>query len=271
MDGRGTMTWMEDIFRVLRGEKPLGSDFSLNEREFILPFNKGSKESTPYENIAPTGEAKGSEAGTLWERRKIKGKFSNLLGKVIVLTAQHARTHADGPVSFGIPVDIRSRQEGLRATGNLAMAINVSVAASSTPEEIAENISKQLREFNDMKMGKNGILLDFIPLWLMRIVFKKIIARQYKSGHYNVSGLISNLGRLPLDKFSGGGFTATSGFFIPPSTELFPFFLAMSGGVNCIELILSMPKILAGDGRMDALFDAITNSLQYELTSQKQA
>lgn len=262
MDGRGTAHWVADIFKALRGEAPIGSDFDLNEMQFVNSFNKERRPLTPREQIVPVAKPIGNDPGVTWRRRRITGKFSKLLGKIAVFVAAEARKHADGTVKVGIPVDVRRHQADIRATGNLTIGINVDVTPDMTPVQVAESISGLLAENRDLMLGKVGNWIDFVPLCLMRRRIEERMNKQFETGRYYYSALLSNLGKMSLDMYSGGGFEATSIFFIPPGTEYLPFFLTSTGSGDHIELLISMPKRLANEKRIDTLIDDLVRYLE---------
>jgi hypothetical protein len=47
MDGRGLITWIEDIFRALNGQEPLGSDYTMVENDLLYCRTK------PFINLRP--------------------------------------------------------------------------------------------------------------------------------------------------------------------------------------------------------------------------
>ena len=55
MDARGTMSWALDIFRSLRGEKPIGSHCALTEQKLARLYQKESRTPPKHRFIAPTG------------------------------------------------------------------------------------------------------------------------------------------------------------------------------------------------------------------------
>ena len=68
MDGRGLFTWIEDVFRALRGETPLGSASKLSDFQAARTFQKGWRSIMPHEFCAPTGMPRGREPGNVWRR-----------------------------------------------------------------------------------------------------------------------------------------------------------------------------------------------------------
>ena len=258
MDGRGTMTWAEDIFRVLRGEEPIGSTSILTDTELAREIQKETRKPYPVEHIAPTGSAQGSEEGMTWKRKRLTGTYPNALGQIAVLTAKEAWRHHEGVVRFSIPVDMRQHQKGLRSTGNLSFAIYIEVRPETTPEQVAAEVEQQVRERREGMLTPGDDLYRHIPIKLMAEKTKKIIARRHENNLYSMSGVLTNMGRIPLQYFSGGGFNTDGLFGIPPTIEYFPFFLGLGGYGNIFEMILTVPKVLATNGRLEDTFNRIS-------------
>ncbi|HOO70349.1 MAG TPA: hypothetical protein PK926_01215 [Spirochaetota bacterium] len=261
MDGRGTLTWAEDIFRALRGEPLIGSRSTLSDLELARSVQPEWRTPFPRDNIAPTGKTSGSERGVTWKRMFIPGSYNNFLGQVAVLAAREAWKHQQGPVRFGVPVDIRFRRKGLRSTGNLSIAIYIEVRPDSTPEEIAQDVKKQIDEKRDCMIDRWDPMIRFLPLGFLYKKGQEMILNNAAKNRYGLSGILTNMGKIPMEIFSGGGFRARAFWGIPPSLENTPFFLGMASHDHTSELIVTMPKNLAGGNRIDTVLDAIRSGL----------
>lgn len=258
-DGRGTLFWAADVFRALRGETVIGSTSNITDVEMCRSFRDQYRTPFPTEHIAPTGRPKGNESGVTWRRRSIKRKIPNLLARCARLSAEEAWRYGDGVVRFGIPVDMRPRKPGLFSTANLSFALYIEVNRETTPDEIVRDITRQISQGDEGRLSRGDERLEYMPLWLMQHKIKKIILSRHERGIYSLSGILSNLGRVDLNQFQGGGFTARAFWVIPPAIEYYPFFLVMSGYEGGTELILSVPRVLAGEGRLE---DAMARMVQ---------
>ena len=198
----------------------------------------------------------------LWKRRHVPGKFSQVLPQCARLIAQEAWRHGNGIVRFGIPVDLRPHREGLRSTANLSFALYIEVKPETTVGQIAEDIAFQLKHGYEGMLSLGDELLSYVPLSLIRSQARRIIRRRHAQGNYSLSGVLSNLGRENLALYEGGGFKATSFWAIPPRNEYHPLFLVMAGYGDNLELILSMPKVLADGGRLDVILEHIAQGVQ---------
>lgn len=261
-DGRGTLLWAEDVFRVLRGESPAGSSSSVTDVEICKSIQNQYRTPFPAEHIAPTGRAKGKDSGVTWRRRSVRGKTPNLLARCARLAAEEAWRYGEGIVRFGVPVDLRHRRPEIRSTANLSFALYIEVKKNTTPEDIAQDITRQISHGDECKLTKGDELIEFVPISLMRCAAERRIRERHRSGLYSLSGILTNVGRVDLDRFQGGGFKARAFWIPPPATEYYPFFLVMTGYEGASELTLSIPKVLASEGRIEGALERIGKRLE---------
>jgi hypothetical protein len=262
MDGRGTKFWAEEIFRALRHESLKGSRSTLTDWDVALSFQNIRRKAFPHNNLPPTGKPEGTDQGFSWCRRKVIGRFRKLLAQVAYLAAGQARTHSSGKVHFGVPVDLRSRVNGLDSTGNLTMAIYIDVEPDLTVEQIADDIKRQIAEKRDGMIDRWDFLQKFVPLRLMQLEGQRRIDHKHRTGIYSLSGILTNPGKIDLGNFEGGGFITDSLFFIPPAINYTPFIVTMSGTDTHVELLFGAPNLLATRGRLEKIADVIVSNLE---------
>jgi hypothetical protein len=260
MDARGTMLWVEDIFRVLRNEPLMGSHSILTDMDIPMPVRKEKGKSNARACIALTGVATGKEHGMIWIRRQIAGRFRNLLAQVAVLTAAAARTHSNGKVIFNVPVDRRTVEAPL-STANLTVSVNIEVPPGASPEALTEEIKTLVRDQGRYMGFFLRKIYPFIPTGVIVRVMEAAGGRMRSSGRYPISGIISNVGKIPLEKYTGGGFHADTSFFIPPNLDIIPAFIGLFGTGDSIGIIINMPKVLADSGRIEALMEHVVSGL----------
>ena len=262
MDGRGLITWIEDIFRVLNGRKPLGSDYTTVENDLLHLPDKTIYQSPIYNFISPVGKPVGNDTELVWKRITVPGQHSKLLSRVLFLIAQASWRQGKGPVRFGIPVDLRYRRPGMRSTGNLTNAIYIKVEPKFTADMIADEIQCRLHEKSDGKLNWEDILLPYIPINLICWVLAADEQRKFNNNNYRCTGFVTNLGKVDLKRFSCSGFNATSFFVFPISISSLPFFLTMSGYNGMTDYVLGMPNNFANEGRLEEILNYITNGLK---------
>ena len=262
MDGRGTMTWAEDVFRVLRGEEPLGSEYALIEND-LLNLGRGSAaKPLPHRYLAPTGPTDGYDTAPVWKRKSLAAPVAGLLPKVMLCVAREAWRRADGPVRIGVPIDLRKRREGLRSTGNLTNALYFDIARDADFRRIGDGIAERLERRSDGEITWEDSIISHVPVRLLAWAVGREGGRNLKGGGYRCSGFVSNLGRLDLDQFSGDDFAPAAYFGIPVCAPVIPFSMTLSGTRAGMEMLLAMPRCLATGGRIEAALDNIENDLK---------
>jgi hypothetical protein len=262
MDGRGTYIWAEDVFRALRGEPCVGSRSSMSDIEVARSFQKELRSPLPTQYQAPTGLAEGEETGSVWHRVQVNGRYHHLMALLALETAKQVWSRGESRILVGIPVDMRPRVPGENIIANMTLAIYVEISRSSTPEDIARDIARQVEEKREGMLSRGDDLTRFIPMWLLRRATSGLINRRHDRGVYSLTGIISNLGRIDLQKYTGGGFTPSATFAIPPANEYVPFFLVLAGHGDTVELMLSLPRRLATRNRLDHMLRKLTAAMR---------
>ncbi|PKN52690.1 MAG: hypothetical protein CVU55_05520 [Deltaproteobacteria bacterium HGW-Deltaproteobacteria-13] len=265
MDARGTLFWAEDVFRALRGEPVLGSKFALNDEEIAGNLPKIKKEKIPKNNITPGGKVQGDDQGFVWLRKTIHGRFRNLLSQVVCLSAREAWKDSDGSVVFCISVDLRRHlPPETRATGFLSNNFFMEIKPEYTVEKITELLKKNLNEKREITYSRLNRLLFCVPIGMINGFVRSISKKMHDSGRYLASGIVVTLGVIPLETYTGGGFYPSVTYAIPPFLDVFPFFIAMIGNGKDVEVMITMHKGLASNGRIEAIMESITSQLAPE-------
>lgn len=267
MDGRGTQAFADDVFRVLNGDAPLGENSSMSDLDLSLRLTDERSEMITDEVNAPTGVPEGHEMGRIWYRRTLSGQFSKVLANVAIGIARSARRYSDSKVRVQLPVDMRARIEGLRSTANLSGGIMMNVPDNTTVESWQLMIKKKLADRREAVIPRfmkfmPVRLLCWISLKMMKKANEKLVAKRQMTGRYRSSGIVSNLGLLRVSDYQGGGFKASSIFFIPPDFDTTAFFLTVTGNEKGLELILRVPKVLATRGRLQLALDDVVNQIK---------
>ena len=263
MDGRGLMIWAEDIFRALRGEKLRKSDDTIITPDLLNPSYKPAYRITGR-SLAPTGRPQGCERGIVFLRKRITGSFSKIPAKVALVSAREAWRHGKGNVRFGIPLDLRSRRPGLKSTGNLTSAIFIPITPDMKLEDIVNEINRKLSAQEDGYADIEDKLMKYLPIKVLGKLLLRDADYSHKLGRYRYSGFISNVGLYKPEPFQGGGFTTHAIYGRPVCLDGFPFSIALIGvdGVQKqLDLFAAAPRVLANNGRLEALLDRIIDGL----------
>ena len=257
-DGRGTLLLAEAVLGFLRGEEvapcPAGplTDFEIAEE------TGRSAEVSPVRDqqavIAARPVHDGATAASLpagemsesmsWARVTLRpGLRSPMATLLSVLAARAERV-----IRLDVPVDMRRHRPGLRSTANLTGLLRVEVSPDDSIDEIRTEIRGRLERAEEADFVLSAARLCGVPLWLMTLVGRHSLRTSQKTGVFETSGTVSNLGRLEMSRFSYDEFTAERVFFIPPGSPGLPFFATLTGGPLGVELCAAVPEwLLAGE------------------------
>jgi hypothetical protein len=264
MDGRGMLTWIEDVFRILRGEKPIGSASGITDYELIQSISDKKKKLDYIDCIAPTGKMINKSEGTSWKRITITGNHINVNGKISIVLARSAWKYQEGRFRIAVPVDLRPRIGGLRSTGNLSNAIYHEITKNSTSRSVSMNLYTQIKNKNDCINIDRGNSICMVPIRLIAVIFKIVWKISILRGLYTIPTCISNLGSLDMARFSGGGFKADTMYGIPLGNEgkPAPAFVQVSGTSGKIEICVGVPNMISDTIRLDRLMDDIMEAFE---------
>lgn len=206
-DARGLQLWATDVFRVLRGEPPLGYDATVNHHELVervagpeLP----TAPAYPLEWPSLLGHPAPNPTRWLWRRRTVDGRHPAAVAKV---AAALAATTESGTARFFIPVDLRRHDLDLRSTGMLAHSLRVDVAAGEGWQQVHERLLGSLVKREELALPLGSWLLR-VPVPMLRVLNSGIERSAARKRRYSGSGLLSHLGGIELAELSTEDFRA---------------------------------------------------------------
>lgn len=281
MDGAGLLTWMEDIFRVLRDEPPIGAMNSISDVELAKELKNGFQQPPVHaECLSPLGAVRPRtppwEMSFDWRRIRLEGPVHNLLGRVIRVVADEAFRRADeegieGPdlVRVSVPVDMRRHHGNLRSTSNLTSGVFVAVDRTTTIEEIKASVRQQIADRRDLDLVLLLRRMVFVPLSVVCSYIKKDGPRAHLKARYASSATVSTLGKLSLDRYRCPGFD-TRELFVVPSTggvDGCPLTVALAGAEGAIDIALTASRAHASEGRLEQLARTLDATLREAVDS----
>ena len=275
MDGMGIYVLVNDLFKILRGEKPLGPtegpETIKDLYDITLPkdfFEKMRQELLKNKKLKSTTQEK--EGGSILFNGVYEGKhmisppskfnqvewytllvppdkitMSKLNGKMISAVMEVLKQLNPGLEnkrfqSF-VPVDIRYLWPGLRKASNLTGLIAVEldkyfdIPLREKVSYINEDIKKQIQD--GWALSKLLAIYDWVPIKLMSTLtfIFRKIAFYRKKSLYFF--LFSNEGRWVLSNLSTESFRAQRVFAIPIMQICCPLFIIMTTHDNGVELL----------------------------------
>lgn len=247
VDGRGLLHFAADVYRVLRGEPPLGSEVVGTDLELAWSLGSERIGYPPEQHAAVTGLHQGG-AGVVWGRRTIPGPVPNLLQRVMQGIVDEAARHLpDVPVCLHVPVDLR--REGERTVANRTGMLFVTPDALDSVRARRHEAAAWIRALGPVR---------FLPLGLLAWVAGSAAAASIRRSRFGATAVVSNLGPIDPDRFVAPEGPARTVYMVPPGTPATAAFIALQGFGDHIEIVAVVPEGLASDGRLDALLDRLS-------------
>ncbi|MEY9964126.1 amino acid adenylation domain-containing protein [Streptacidiphilus sp. MAP12-16] len=259
-DGRGLLLWALDVFRVLRGEDPLGAASALNHHELVQQLHlpgglPPTAPAAPLEWPSPLGPRSRASNGLLWRRRSVDGSHAAATAKVAAALAG-----AYGPGPFFAAVDLRRHDPDLRSTAMLAHGLRLDVRSGDGWQQVHQQMLTALAEHKELAMPVAPWILR-TPLPLMRLANAGIERAATRKGRYSSQAYISHLGAIDLADLSTDDFQATTTYALggtspggPPEIDL-----VESGGRT--EITLAWHDGPGTGQRADDLLDVVEEAL----------
>ena len=261
-DGGGILAWMDDLFRCLRGESPLGQPDVVTDDALAAAQAGPRRPVASPDALAPTGVPHGEGKGLVWMHRTVQGSARGMLGRVARAVADRAWSGGDsGPVRVEVPVDLRRHDGDHRASGNLSGSVLLQVGADDTAEALGAALKEAIAAGRHLDGIRGAAFLRHLPMWLMVAAGRQGATTHLARGRYGASAVVSNLGRVDLGRWQGGGFEAEHLVMVPPGSVVTPAFIAMVGSQAGITVMITMPAHLATRGRGEALLDALCEAV----------
>lgn len=261
VDGHGLLHWANEVFRVLRGETPRGSDSRLLESDVQARYRDRIVEEPAAAvgaciPVLQPAESPQRPLQYVWRRAVIDNRVSQLLPKTAVFLAAWARRDARrGDVGFSIPIDYRGRRTREMSIGNLTGFMHLDVPEGATPGDLMRRLTRRVRGFGDCVQPAGIKSLLWRPIWLMALRLRQQIdSLLYTPTPRSPSGGIVSMGNLDLAAYSFPGFQGQIVYGIPAAVgRMNVVFLNLSGRV---VVTFSTPAAYNDCGQLDALVSA---------------
>ncbi|ATI36498.1 hypothetical protein CPI83_30360 (plasmid) [Rhodococcus sp. H-CA8f] len=255
MDAKGLGTWAADVFRVLRGEEPLGAPDTTADHTLV---DRIGAPGTPTPLLptyrSPLGAGAPVRGGEqfLWRHRSVDGTHLSAVARIAAVLADTTGR----PVRLMVPVDLRRHDPAIRSTANLALPLFLDADPGQSAAEINARLLVGMVEKRELNEMDNGGLAK-IPAPITRRILASVHAFGARANRNLVSAIVSHAGKIDLAALSVPGFAATAVRALPVHTGLVPIsFVVVESGTRT-EITVSCR---AGRGiaeRLEALLDRI--------------
>lgn len=218
MDGQGTLAWVKDVMRCLRGETPLGHPSTLDVDQLMREVGTSKRASPEADALHPFGRASETSEGRFhWRRFTVdRALDAAVTGRIAVRLAEEARRHGEGKVRINLPTDLRYLRPQERSTGNLFSALFIDVPPGASADMIGLKVMTLLYKKEGTKpVGLYAGDGELGSLAAHRVKLLWDMNQLHATGLYAFTATLSHLGRIEGAELSGPGFAATGAYFVP--------------------------------------------------------
>jgi hypothetical protein len=257
MDGIGSMVFLEDLFRALRGEPLVGSNAAYSDVELMLSTGVKKSTSRHIKTCWLTGTPAGDAIGDEWRRVSLGAPSKNLLPRVATLMAEFAHQSSELPALIAVPVNLRRHVPGLVATTNFSNMLFVPMYVGDGPAQFSERMKAMLAERMEAFYPPILDVFKRLPMnWIDRLLSRT--PKNYRTKKALETAVISNLGRWDSAIISCEGFQAERMFLRPLAGSVFSTLVCVG---DHVEFAINLPRVLASNGRSDAFVDYLLKRL----------
>jgi hypothetical protein len=262
MDGQGTLLWVKDFMRCLRGEEPIGHPGTSTVDQLIREIKAKRRVSVPNDAIHPFGMPNLARPGTFaWKRIVVDRPLdSGVSGRIAVALAAAARTRAEGKVRINLPTDLRHYRPNERTTGNFFNSLFVEIAPGAQAEMVGMKIVQMLYKDEGTK-GMGTFAGDYAAtLAAHRVKVLWDLTHLHDTGRYAFSATLSHLGALKSAELSSPSFATNGAFFIPLVGDS-GCVLAINGFDEHTEACVGLSDRFTEHGELDQLEDLVKTAI----------
>ncbi|WP_405889325.1 non-ribosomal peptide synthetase [Streptomyces sp. NBC_00133] len=259
MDLKGTAIWAAEVFRALRGEPLHGAAGSLADYELLDALGRtGQRPRLGLDQRSPLAGRAGS--GSVWRRRTVPGRHAALAAKVAAEVAAEVAGAVGGSARIMVPVDLRRHAPTVSSTANLALPVFLDVPAGQGTDAVHRRLLNALAGHQELAAGAETALAR-LPLPAAAALLGASRAASHARHRYLASAIVSNAGRLALEEFSAGEFTAATVYALPVHAPLVPVSIALLELPEHTELVVSARGAADVGERCELLLDRIETAL----------
>lgn len=259
MDARGLALWAADVFRVLRGQDPLGAADPTADHDLVARLGRPGKATTLLPRYPSPLGASGPiprERPFVWRHRTVPAVAAAAIARISAVLAEAA----GAPVRFMVPVDLRRHDPALRSTANLALPLFLDVTPGESWAQVHARVLTGMAEGRELNEMDNGGLAR-LPAGLTRAVLRAAHLIGARADRNLVSAIVSHAGKVSTAECSAPGFSAVAVRALPVHTGLVPVSFVVLECEGITEITVSCR---AGSGvvdRLDAVLDRVEQAL----------
>ncbi|WP_406006963.1 hypothetical protein OG440_12795 [Streptomyces sp. NBC_00637] len=253
-DGRGLRQWIADVFRVLRGEEPVGAASVVDDTHFRTAAGKVPPAEPParLEGL-PAILGDGPADGTpLWVRRRVRAAPSAVTARVAAALSRRLGGETGRLI---VPVDLRRHDRTVRSTANLTSRLVLDLHRDDSWQRLHGQIVRAL-------LGKREVAAlegDFLRSNPFANSLRE--AQELDGTRFPCTAIVSDHGRIDTAALRTDGFRPTGFSTLPMLVPYAEMFLSTCQVGDETELTLSCRRRPGAREAAGAVLDDIEHAL----------
>ncbi|MEV6797620.1 hypothetical protein AB0M91_04645 [Micromonospora rifamycinica] len=247
-DGRGLQQWLADVFRVLRGEEPVGAPAVVDDTHFraaagTVPPAPAPARVAGFPAILGAGP---SGPTPLWVRRTVPGSPSGVTARVAAAISRHLRGDAGRLI---VPVDLRRHDRTVRSTANLSAQLLLDLRRGDDWRRVhRELLGAMLRKREVARLAGDFRRSNPFANTLAE-------AQEHTDDRFPCTAIVSDHGPVHLERYHAPGFRPVRFYTLPMLVPYAEMFVSSCQTGDGTELTLSCRDRIGAREAAEAILD----------------
>lgn len=265
MDGKGTLLWIYNIFRSLRGEPLVEITSTETDLSFMRQHKHFDKKNRLTPKVRTLSHRYFTKKTKIWRQRiTLTGKPSCMVARIAEMITKHSFSFQN---RFLIPVDIRRHDNSHLSNSNLTLPIFLETTKEDSWTHIHQNLLNRLQDNQEMNLSSADLgLMTKIPQFLLKSGIHAMNVFQWIANRQLLGGVISNLGMVDLDALTTNNFRAKTLYSMTIQHPFSPFTVSIASNPFSTEVMFSCYE----HDTLIAMAKNIVKDIKEELSSSYQ-
>lgn len=262
VDAAGLLFFAAEVMRGANG-RPLSPTSDGENEDHWHAKLQAPKFKVDYSSYSswPSGGALGPGSGFAWRQSFVPGVHPGVVAKFAAFLYDYGKEESPR-LRLMLPLNLRPYLGTVKTTANMGHATFLEMRRPAPPAQIQAELDTLLARGPQILSNRFGGVSRRMPMRVLGRLLKSVTELQQRRNRYLYNAVFHDLGTIPLNDFSCGGFRARGVRVLPldlPGTPLTVFALQHELG---LEMTWSMPERVAVRGKLDEMISRFCDFLE---------
>lgn len=271
MDGVGVLNMIDTWFDIMNSTSVSICSDHITEKEFkrslsVKSTNNGRGHKFIWRGLDKSGSVEKSN-----QYQTVLLNFDHRIdGLISKLTEWHVQ-QTKSPARFLVPVNIRRHQPSILSYSNLSLPIYLEVYPGERAGDINAKLLHEIHQNNELAKDKLELFGRIAPAPLLKKIIKRKTKSAQRKNTFPLSGFLSDLGHVNLERLKTTEFSATNLFAIPVHVPLAPFCMLSCQHSGGTRVVLSIPQDYNSESIKGGLLQFLKQEVPAEVDKKESA